>query len=337
MTAKSPKEVIQNITQIGALPQTLAAVLNVINDPTAGADDIAEIISKDVSLTTRVLKMVNSSHYARRRKVTKISEAVMVMGLNSIRMLTLSSSVFGMLPEKEIAEKLDVRRIWRHLIETATNARSISAEAGFKEPEEAFVAGILHDVGIILMLLHFKARYADMVSQPNVEKHELLEIEEKEFGFNHCDVGRELADTWKLPAPLAFSIGNHHALNDQTMIPEEAILNNIVSLADRLTLGPFDNYHQDVESNIMFIQKACEKLQMEMEATNRIRKESLVQSIKLAEYLELDIGDIIDILTEANEQLAELYFSLERLYLEKAERQSFPGNVLKEPAREIVR
>ncbi len=317
MDPVSPREIVSKIHEIGSLPQSLAAVLKVLNEPKSGADEIADVISTDVSLTGRVLKMVNSAQYGRSGKVTKISEAVIVMGLNSIRMLTLSSSVFGMLPDKSLSDKFDIRRIWRHLIETATAARSIAEATKYAEPEEAFVAGIMHDVGMIIMLMYYKDSYIDLIARARDKNLDLLDQEEEAFGLTHTQVGRELIEHWKLPSSLAWVAGNHHAAENESDSPDDTRLNNIIALADRLSLGPYNEYYPNIEENIHFIHSTCEKLGLNSEMTNRIRKTSLIQSIKLAEYLDLDIGNVVEILTEAHEQLAELYYSVETLFIVK--------------------
>jgi len=334
MNFTTPREIISNIHEIGSLPQSLAAVLQVLNNHTAGADEIADTISKDVSLTTRVLKMVNSAQYSRHRKVTKVSEAVIVMGLNSIKMLTLSSSVFGMMPDSELMAKCDIKRIWRHLIETATSARSVAKSIRYREPEEAFVAGILHDIGIIIMLLHFKEKYFEVIESIKIKKCGLIEAEKETFGYTHADVGAEMINAWKLPSKLAFVVKNHHSPNEPGVIADDITLNGIVALADRLTLGPFDEYFPDIEESVLFINALQQRLKLRSEETNRIRKESLSQSIMLAQYLELDVGDIIDILTEANDRLAQLYFWLEKLYLEK---HGTPVSAISAQSRTIAR
>ncbi|SYZ74439.1 hypothetical protein TRIP_C90067 [Candidatus Zixiibacteriota bacterium] len=316
MNSPCPKNIVEKVTEVGSLPQTLAAVLKVINNPNSAADEIADTISRDVSLTTRVLRMVNSAQFGRKRKVTKVSEAVIIMGINSIKVLTLSSSVFGMVTDGEFFKKCNIKRIWRHLIETASNARAIAEEIGYKEPEEAFVAGIIHDLGIILMLLYYREEYLEVVPKMGTDKEGIESAERSIFGLTHGEVGSAMTSAWKLPSNLTFVVENHHKLAAD-IIAEESALNNIVALADRLTIGPFENYAPDIEKNIEFVQSACGALKLSSEAVNRIRKESILESIKLAEYLDLDIGDILDILTEANEKLAELYFSLEKIYVEK--------------------
>nr|MBN2278527.1 HDOD domain-containing protein [candidate division Zixibacteria bacterium] len=319
MDSPGPGEIISGISEIGSLPQTLAAVLEIINNPAAGADQIADVISKDVSLTARVLKMVNSAQYSRRRKVSRVTEAVVVMGLNSIKMLTLSSSVFSMMPDNEFSGRCDIKRIWRHLIEVAAGARSIAREINYPEPEEAFVAGILHDMGIIIMLLYFRDRYLDLIDRAAAEKTPLWKIEQQTLGFTHGDLGAEMIDTWKLPVRLSHAARGHHQVDESGLEPEATRLNNMVALADRLTLGPFNDYYPDVEENIRLISEYQKHLGLESETVNRIRKESLQQSITLAEYLDLDVGDVIDIITAANKQLAEIYFSLEQLYIREYE------------------
>ncbi|MCX6826788.1 MAG: HDOD domain-containing protein [candidate division Zixibacteria bacterium] len=330
------KDVISRISEIGSLPQTLAAVLKTLNNQMSGAEEVAEVISKDVSLTFRVLRMVNSAQFGRRRKVTKISEAVVLMGLNSIKMLTLSSSVFGMVNDPELLRRCNIKRICRHLIETAINARSIAIETKYKEPEEAFVGGILHDIGIILMLLYFREKYLQVLDRMKADQKGITQAEKDVFGLTHGEVGAEIINSWSLPPKLAFVVENHHSPNATSMIPEEIELNNIIALADHLSLGPFDDYFPNVEENIEFVQLVGRKLNLNNTATNKIRRDSIPESIKLAEYLELDIGDILDILSEANNRLAELYFSLEKLYLEKQKLQTLVNGELIESTLESV-
>jgi len=321
MEKVSPKEIVSGISQIGALPQTLAAILKVLNDSNAGAKDIAEVISSDVSLTTLVLKMVNSAHYGRHRRVARISEAVTVMGINSLKVLALSSSVFSMMSRKELAERHSIKRICRHLIEVAATGRRISEESGCGDPEEAFVAGMLHDVGVVIMILYFQEKYFDLIANVHARKQGILKAEKDIFGCTHCEVGEELVESWKLPKKLAFVAGNHHNPEAARIIPEDAALNDIIALADRITLGPFEEIQPDIESNIEFIHTVSGRLSLNYDSLNGIRKESIVQSIRLAQYLELDTGDLIDILSDANSKLADLYISLERLYLEKQDLQ----------------
>jgi len=317
MSSPTPRDIVAKVCEIGSLPQSLASVLKVLDDPSADANKIADVISKDVALTVRVLKMVNSAQYSRTRKVTKISEAVSVMGWNSIKMLTLSSSIFGMIPDDKMNEKFDIKRIWLHLIETAVNAKNIALELKQREPEEAFVAGILHDLGIIIMLLHFKDEYVEIAEKVKEKKQSIVDLEREKFNFTHCDIGAEMVEAWKLPPRLVYVIQNHHTTNAPRIVEDDARLNDIIMMADRLTSGPFDESFPDIEENIKLIYELQKRLDLSADATNTIRKVSTRQALSMAEYLELDIGEIIDILAQANEHMAELYFSLEKMYMEK--------------------
>lgn len=315
----TPKEIVSSIHQIGALPQTLAAVLKAVNNPNTGAKDIAKAISTDVSLTTLVLKMVNSAHYNRARRVSKISEAVTVMGVNSLKVLALSSSVFSLVAGKDLAEKFNIKRISRHFIEVASVAESIAEVVESGDQEEAFVGGILHDVGILIMILHFEDKYGVVLDEMSKSGKGLVEAEKEILGCSHCDVGAELIESWKLPTKLAFAVQNHHGCDKTGIIPADSTFNNIIALADRITLGPFEDYYPDVEQNIEFIHEISKNLNIKEDDLDKIRKESIVQSIKLAQYLDLEVGDLIEILSDANKKLAEMYISLERIYLEKEE------------------
>ncbi len=317
MTSPNPQDIITAIREIGTLPQSLTAVLQVIDNPNSGASEIAEVISRDTSLTSRVLKMVNSAQYGRTRHVSRVSEAVTVMGLNSIKVLALSSSLFSIRPDDELFEQLNIKRMWRHFIETASTARNIAEEIGYPDPEEAFVAGIMHDVGTIMMILYFKEEYMAVLNLLKEQRLGIIPIEEKLFGFNHCEVGLALAKNWRLPGRVSFAIMHHHDPEPPDIIPEDTTLNNIVALADRIAMAPVDGYHPSIENDIKFIRATSKKLNLPAEAANRIRKTSLLQSIIMCEFLELDFGDLMEVVTEANNRLAEMYFSLELVMVER--------------------
>jgi putative nucleotidyltransferase with HDIG domain len=331
MNSPSPKEIVANIHQIGTMPQTLAAVLKVLNNPDSGAKEIADIISTDISLASLVLKMVNTAHYGRSRKISRISEAVTLMGINSIKILALSSSVLNLVGCNDKIGKQIIRRINRHLIEVAVTARRIAEESKAADPEEAFVAGILHDVGIIVMALHFKDDYLKLIEKLPTLERPLPIAERNRFGCTHGDVGAELGETWKLPPRLVYTIQNHHESCDTGIIEEDSSLNYVIALADRTTMGPFEENHANLEDHIELVQTISEKLNLSNQSLNEIRRESIVQSIKLSHYLDLDIGDVIDIVADANNKLAELYCSMERLYSEKQDLLKRLENPVSEP------
>jgi len=165
--------------------------------------------------------------------------------------------------------------------------------------------------------LHYKEEYLSLINDLKINRAGILAAEKNRFGLDHTDIGAAVMNQWKLPSIFALVAKNHHTSGPESIIGDESKLIDIVALADRLTMGPFDDCFPDIEKNIEFVQAACARLGIESAIANRIRKESILESIKLAEYLELDIGDILEILTEANDKLAELYFSLEKIFLEK--------------------
>ncbi|MBN2225728.1 MAG: HDOD domain-containing protein [candidate division Zixibacteria bacterium] len=323
----TPQDVVSAVKEIGALPQTLATVLKVVDNPDSRADDIAAVINCDVSLTSRVLKMVNSVRYGRSRKVAHVSEAVRVMGLNSIKVLTLSSSVFGIRPDDELFQQLNIKRIWRHFIETAIVARNIAEDIDYRDPEEAFVTGLLHDIGIVIMMLHFKKDYLGVIETLKAKRTGVISAELELWPFTHCDVGAAIAESWKLPSRVIHVIRHHHDISSPAIIPDDDLLNAIIAAADRIALGPFDHYTSGVEDDIMFVQTAREKIGLNHETLKNVRKKSLIQSIELADYLELDAGDVIEVLADANDRLAELYFSLEQILIDKNALENRPAMV----------
>lgn len=330
MSPHTPEEIVSSIRDIGTLPQSMAAILEILDDPNSDASDIGDIISRDVSLTARMLKMVNSVQYSRSRKVSKISEAVMVMGLNSVKVLALSSSLFSIKPDEELFGSLNIKRIWRHFIETASCARSIAESIAFKNTEDAFVAGVMHDIGIVAMILFFREKYFDAIKMMKENKTGVVAVEKEMFGMTHCEVGVAMAKDWKLPSGVSFVVENHHSIDPPLIVPEDSMLCNIVSLADRIALGPFEYYHASIEEDIRDIKTLCGRMKLSTADANRIRKASLLQSIILSEHLELDTGEVMEVLTVANSRLADMYLSLEKIIRERDQLLNEAEKIIKE-------
>ena len=213
------------------MPQAAAKVLKLLNCQDTTAEHLRQVIETDPALTTSVLRLVNSALFSLPKQISTLSHAIMLLGFLRLRSLTLASVVAGLkdLIPPSVAEKRD--RLWEHSVNTALGSRHLADRAGLAWSEEAFVAGLLHDVGRFVLLASRPEEYSDLL-----DKHQggmptgKQEIEA--LGENHEQVGGELMSLWNLAPQLVAVVSAHHG--DQVAEGEHAALVSLVALADRL-------------------------------------------------------------------------------------------------------
>src|SRR5689334_7790923 len=153
--------VIQRVTQLPLSPVALK-ILQLAWDERAGARDMAKTIVLDQAFTARLLRIANAPYYGQSREVTTVSQAVSILGMDAIASLALTLFTFGSVPEEE-NETLSIGHLWEHSLGTAVWAREIAVCAKHPMPEEAFIAGMLHDMGKVLLYRYFKKELLEAV------------------------------------------------------------------------------------------------------------------------------------------------------------------------------
>jgi HD-like signal output (HDOD) protein len=202
-------EVLDAIDRVPALPHVVSAILTRVGSETSTTADFEGLIEQDMVLAGRVLKLVNSAFYRRSQPVGSIREAVSVIGFASLRSLVLAASTSNLLLVDLEPYGMSRGGLWKNAIATAGAARSIGVRsgAGADLAEEFFAAGLLRDVGM-LVLSPFLARSGAMLRRvPGID---ILAAERRLIGFDHCWVGERLAEKWQLPPALRACIGRHH-------------------------------------------------------------------------------------------------------------------------------
>ncbi len=200
---------LERIRDLPSLPQVLVGISRVAADPQADAADLAGVILKDQAMTMKVLRIANSARYAvAPNRVTTVSRAVVLMGFDSVRAMALGWGAFHMLSSLESGARIH-EDFWRNSIAVAVVCEGLAGLVGARVPEEAFVAGLLHDVGK-LVLAECDAASAAGVYGRRAEGPALLAAETRAFGVNHAEVAGELARRWELPAELERALEFHH-------------------------------------------------------------------------------------------------------------------------------
>lgn len=221
---KTQRAKIENINALPTLPGTFKRISQVIGKPGVSLDEIGRFIASDPALTTKVLKMVNSAVYGFPGRISSVSHAIMLLGLNVVKGLLLGISVF------EIMQKV-MAGLWDHSLGCAVVARAIAEKKGVKDPEEVSVAGLLHDLGKVILLLHYQPQYEAALAQAASRHISIYDAETEVFGQTHAAVGLWLAEKWHFPPSLVEVIGHHHRPSQSQRAPLETA---IVHFADVL-------------------------------------------------------------------------------------------------------
>jgi HD-like signal output (HDOD) protein len=191
------------VKSLPTLPDALDEVTRLVEDPSSSTEQIAKAISRDQVLSAKVLKMVNSPIYGFPGRIGSIQHALVLLGFNVIRGIIISTSVFDIMTTS-------MAGLWEHSQGCAMAAANVARAAGFKDPEEYAVAGLLHDIGKVLaavQLPDLKAEADELVENEDIR---YLEAEQRVFGFGHDRINMWLADYWNLPLRLKEALILHH-------------------------------------------------------------------------------------------------------------------------------
>ena len=207
------EKVIGRIDSLPTLPTVVARINQLIDDPTASAGDINEVISHDLALSAKILKLVNSAFYGFPRRISSMTHAVVILGFNTVRNIALSAFIFDAFDTRELA--FGHRGFWLHSVGTGVASEVIAARAGMSSVDDAFVGGLLHDVGKVIMHQHLADDLGRVIERAARDGISFVEAERGELDYSHADLGALLMENWKLPVGLVSSLRYHHR-------PEEA-------------------------------------------------------------------------------------------------------------------
>ena len=221
---------IRNCPNLPSLPAIAVQVLDLAAKPEVDIAEIARVISKDPALSGKILRTVNSSFYGRSQHVSTISHALVILGLQSVKTLVLGFSLVSNLT-KTRSKGFKHIVYWRHSIYSATAARAVAARLGVVQTEEAFLAALLMDIGMLVLDLVVGEAYGQI--HASIDTHaKLAEAEHAALGLSHAEVGAMLAEQWKLPPLLTMPIRFHHA-PEQVEEPALRKVVDIVYLSSR--------------------------------------------------------------------------------------------------------
>jgi putative nucleotidyltransferase with HDIG domain len=207
------KKIDAYIKNMPSLPTTVAKVLEVCNNPRTSPADLNHVISLDPVLVGRVLKLINSAYYGLGQQVTSLVRAIIMLGINTVKNLALSSAVLRNLSSRKDFQALDMEGFWRHSLCVGVAAKVLAKHRGIdsKLTEEYFTAGLLHDIGKIPLNAVLSKEYVMAISVSDRERISLHRAEGQILGIDHTKSGAMIASAWKLEGAVGDAIAHHHA------------------------------------------------------------------------------------------------------------------------------
>lgn len=229
----SMEQLVRDIDSIPPFPATVTKVLQVIDTPRVNAKELGSILAEDQSLATTLLRYANSAYYGLPRQVSTVSEATVILGFASIKSLLLAAAVHKTINKEVTGYALAQGELWNHSINCAMLAKFLAVKCRFPVPEQAFVAGLIHDVGKVVLSSYVGEEFAEILKLVREENIPFMDAEKRVLGFNHSEVGAALAQKWNLPAELVEVIAFHH---NPMQAEHDFKLTSLVHIADALCL-----------------------------------------------------------------------------------------------------
>jgi HD-like signal output (HDOD) protein len=270
------------IGEIATLPEVTVKIIEVVEDPKGTARDLHEVIKRDPALASKVLKVVNSAFYGLPGQVANVDRAIVLLGLSAVKNIAIAASISRMFKGGRDADGFSARDLWRHSVAVGVAARKLSRASGdMAGHEEMFLAGLIHDLGLLLERQAFPDKLGEVVRRCNAGEGTFLDLESQVIGATHQDFGEGLTTKWKFPRHLRAAVGFHH--NPETLATELQRVGMLIHCADILCcqedLG-FSLTAKDVD----FTQELLDTLHLSVEQLVEVR-DTMVPELEEAEFL----------------------------------------------------
>ena len=312
-------EIIASNNDLFALPDAVLNILEMAQKEEISVDLLATTIGKDPGLTGRLLKIANSPFYGRSVRAGNINDAVMALGITTVKCLAISASIFDPSKMKDRVA-VNLKDIYGNILSVATTAQKLAKLCRYRSLEEAFMAGLLHKIGFLFYLQHFPLPCERIIEKVKKGAN-WLEEEKKTFGMNHTEAGAMIARKWRLPENIVTAIQNHYSFG----FKGSDKLDDIIRLSVALNLDySFGTDHQ-FEEKITKIGVIADRLEITREELDSTIATSLKDTLEFAKTVNIEIGEADDILMRANREIFQTYMSIQKLF---KERQELTRNIL---------
>ena len=212
------RRVLKRVKDIPSLPQFVIETLKKLDDSKSSASDVGEKLARDEGLVLRILRLANSAYYGLSRRITGVSEAIAYLGFKTVKSILLAASVYKFMDTSFTGYSLDRGELWKHSQAVATCSRYLSVKLKAGDPEEAYVGGLMHDIGKIVLNDYVRFGYSIILRLVEEEKMTFCDAERQVLGFDHAQVGGLVMEQWNLPSSYSYMTTYHHL---PEALPEE--------------------------------------------------------------------------------------------------------------------
>jgi putative nucleotidyltransferase with HDIG domain len=237
------------VKEVPTLPIVYQQLFSKMSNPDVSVPQLAEVVSRDQSLATKILKLVNSAFYGYKKEINTISRAMAILGFRTVRNAALAISVFDYVSGAEEDSRFPVEDFWKHSLCAASAAKVIGQRTSVKQQEETFVAGLLHDIGKMIMMKYFPEDFGEVCGHAIDNDLTWYEAEKELLNVNHTSIAKAVLRSWNFPANLTEAIQFHHSLSSGTSYPSLVALTNVADhISYELGMGsPSSRSHEDCD------------------------------------------------------------------------------------------
>ncbi|MDI1289280.1 MAG: HDOD domain-containing protein [bacterium] len=240
---------IREISHIATLPEITMKIVELVEDPKSTAQDLHKVIANDPALCSRILKVVNSSFYGLPGQIGSINRAIVMLGLNAVKNIAIAASLAKLFRGGELTTNFSAKDLWTHSNITAAAAKMVANTLKLGLSDEAFLAGLIHDIGLMVEMQFDRNKLIDVfrrvgADSSGVPANDMLEAELAVFEATHQDFGSGLCEKWKFPKSFGLVTGHHH--RPMELPAEHRTLSCIIYVADRLAADTGQGFRQDL-------------------------------------------------------------------------------------------
>lgn len=233
MTKLTLEYIVNKVEDMKVLPEIINKIIALTDDPDSTVHDMEKVILQDQVLTTKILRLANSAYYGYARKISTVSQATVLLGFQAIKGIALASTVRTYLTDELKGYSLEKNELWSQSQTCAIVSRFIAKSIKYYNPEEAYIAGLLRDIGKTILNQHMEKEYMEVLLKMEEGNISFLDAEKEVLGFGHAEIGEKIAEKWSLPKDLVEAIGYHHTPELASINP---LLVSIVHIADAITM-----------------------------------------------------------------------------------------------------
>ncbi len=218
------------VSEIGSLPEIVTKIVGVVENPRATAADMHDIVKNDPALATKILKVVNSAFYGLPSQIANLDRAIIMLGLSAVKNIALAASLARLFKGDWGSAHFVPSDLWRHCIAVGVCARALAQHARQAHADEFFVAGLVHDMGLLIEAQLFPDNFRDLIELCLAGQQDFCQAEQRAVGADHQTFGAAIATKWRFPPALRYGAGYHH--DAASLQPEFRRIVTLIQVAD---------------------------------------------------------------------------------------------------------